>query len=72
MKRTTAGIKLPTLRALREGRNLSRRAVAEAIRIDQATLYRLETGKTGASAQTVTDLASFFGTSIEALQKNMH
>lgn len=72
MRRTTKGISLPLLRTIREGRKLSRKALAEAVGLDTATLYRLETGRTGASPQTATDLATYFNITIEALQKNMH
>lgn len=72
MRRTNRGIALPRLREIRDERKLTRIAIASAIGIDTATIYRLETGRGGASHQTAADLAAYFGVPIEALQKNIH
>jgi transcriptional regulator with XRE-family HTH domain len=72
MKRTTKGILLPSLYDLRKEKNLTRRAISEAIGLEISTIYRLEKGITGASYQTAEDLAGYLGVSIEALKKNMH
>jgi DNA-binding XRE family transcriptional regulator len=71
MKRTTKGILLPALRALREEKSLSRKIIADAVGLDLSTLYRLEKGITGASPQTAEDLAAYFRVPIEDLKKNM-
>lgn len=72
MKRTTKGISLPALRDLREQKSLTRKAISDAIGINLATLYRLETGRTGASPQTAEDLARYFGVPLETLKNSVH
>ena len=58
------------LRVLREEFGYPRAYVADNVGLNPTTLWRLETGKTGATYQTADDLAKFFNTSIESLQKN--
>jgi transcriptional regulator with XRE-family HTH domain/uncharacterized cupin superfamily protein len=58
------------LRAIRESKRLSLRAVASAVGISPSLLSQVETGKTQPSVRTLYSLVSFLGVSIDDLLGN--
>lgn len=66
--RRNAGIPLPGLRPLREERRIPRTHVARALKIDASYLWKLESGRNGASLAVAEELAAYFNVPLKRLR----
>jgi transcriptional regulator with XRE-family HTH domain len=64
----TRGYLLPGLPAVRAEKGISRAKLAEKSGVNYTTLWRLESGRFGASAQTIVLIASALGVNESALK----